>query len=210
MHYNLKGNTMKRDVKYIRVSTAEQHTENQGTAEFTDVCSGSIPLSDRKQGSKLLEAVERGEIASIEVFSIDRLGRNTLDILQTVQHLTDKGVNVISRKEGLQTLIDGKQNPTAKLVLGIMASLAAFERERMLERQKEGIERAKAAGSYSANGGKPKESPEQFLNKDVNQRILKRLKKGKSLNEARLLGDKTVSKTTVVKVKKIAEELDLL
>ena len=75
----------------------------------------------------------------MHVHSIDRLGRNTLDIMQTIQDFTSKGINVVSTKEGLQTLINGKENPIAKMMIGILGTLAEFELARGKERQAEGI-----------------------------------------------------------------------
>ena len=74
--------------------------------------------------SKVLKMAKDGSIDTLLVHSIDRLGRNTLDILQTIQEFTHLGVNVKSEKEGLETLIDGKENPIAKLMINIMATLS--------------------------------------------------------------------------------------
>ena len=109
---------MEKKVKYIRVSTMEQNIERQvsgDTEVLIDKCSGSIPFAERKSGSMLLKRAEEGELNCVEVHSIDRLGRNTIDIMNTIQELTKLGVNVISEKEGLSTLINGKENPTSKL-----------------------------------------------------------------------------------------------
>lgn len=200
------------EAKYIRVSTTDQNTARQGESEYIDKCSGSIPLHKREAGSRLLQDIESGKVTCVRVHSIDRLGRNTIDILQTIQKLTDKGVNVISEKEGLQTLIDGKENPTSKLVLGVLATLSEFERGLILERQKEGIAKAKERGVYSENGGarrKP-DSDEKFMSKKVNQAVLRRLKRGDSLNDARNTSEGIVSKVTAIKVKKVATRMGLI
>jgi DNA invertase Pin-like site-specific DNA recombinase len=94
--------------KYIRVSTKEQNRDRQTDFDgltYIDKCSGSIPFKERPEANKLLD---NKEITEVHVHSIDRLGRNTLDIMQTIQDFTSKGINVVSTKEGLQTLIDGK------------------------------------------------------------------------------------------------------
>ena len=114
-------------VKYIRVSTIEQNTDRQddfSRKTYTDECSGSIAFKDRKEASKLLA---NDEVSEVLVHSIDRLGRNTIDIMNTIQDFTDRGINVISEKEGLQTIIDGKENPVAKMMIGILGTLAEFE-----------------------------------------------------------------------------------
>lgn len=196
------------EVKYIRVSSEDQNTTRQGEGEYIDRISGSVPLSDRPQGARLLRDIEAGKVTAVRVHSIDRLGRNTLDILQTVENLTAKGVNVISEKEGLHTLIDGKPNPTAKMLLGILSTLAEFERELIRERQREGIAKAKQAGRYSTNGGRNPESLEEFLQKEKNKVCLLELKRGESVRRAAKLAG--VSLATAQKVRNSARETNRL
>lgn len=195
-------------VKYIRVSTVDQNTSRQGEGKYIDRCSGSIPLAKREAGAKLLSDIEAGKVSAVEVHSIDRLGRNTLDILQTIENLNAKGVNVISQKEGLQTLIEGKPNPTAKMVLGVMASLAEFERELIRERQREGIEAAKKRGAYKDNGGRSMQTIEEFFSNSKNAACLRELRKGESIRRAAKLSG--VSPATAQKVKKLASLNDRL
>jgi DNA invertase Pin-like site-specific DNA recombinase len=204
-------------VKYIRVSTKEQNTDRQETdkhKQYIDVCSGKIPFKDRKEGKKLYNLAASGKIKTIKVHSIDRFGRDTLNILNTIQEFTDMGVCIESEKEAIKTCDnEGKQTPTARLLLSVMATLAQFEIEQKKERQMEGIERAKKAGKYKLNAGRSKESSSDFINKDKNQRILKMLEKGAGIREIeRTLkgrGEKA-SKDTIRKVKSIAESLELL
>ena len=204
-------------VKYIRVSTKEQNTDRQETdkhKQYIDVCSGKIAFKERKEGKKLYNLAASGKIKTIKVHSIDRFGRDTLNILNTIQEFTDMGVCIESEKEAIKTCDnEGKQTPTARLLLSVMATLAQFEIEQKKERQMEGIERKKATGFYKLNAGRNKESGSDFINKDKNQRILKMLEKGAGIREIeRTLkgrGEKA-SKDTIRKVKSIAEELELL
>ena len=195
---------------YIRVSTIEQNTERQdynvpeGYKVFKDKCSGSIPFKERTAGSVLFKHIEKGEVSEIKVHSIDRLGRDTLDIMNTIQFSTSKGVNVVSHKEGLQTLIDGRENPTAKLMIGILATLSEFEKNRIRERQLEGIARAKDRNVYVNNGGnKKEESTEDFLNKPKVKLVIKHLKQGESVRRSAKLSGCSVS--LVQKVKKLID-----
>ena len=204
-------------VKYIRVSTKEQNTDRQETdkhEQYIDVCSGKIPFKERKEGMKLYNLAASGKIKTIKVHSIDRFGRDTLNILNTIQEFTDMGVCIESEKEAIKTCDnEGKQTPTARLLLSVMATLAQFEIEQKKERQMEGIARAKKAGKYKLNAGRSKESGSDFINKDKNQRILKMLEKGAGIREIErtLKGrDEKSSKDTIRKVKRIAEELELL
>ena len=193
-----------KDYKYIRVSTPEQNTSRQedGLIPITDICSGSVPFEDREGGQELMKRTQLGYVKSISVHSIDRLGRNTLDILTTIKWFTRQQVNIISQKEGLQTLLeDGTENPTAKLMIGILGTLAEFELSRIKERQAEGIKKAKERGVYKTNGGnRKKETKTKFLSKSKNALCLKELQRGNSVRRAALLSG--VSLMTAHKVKK--------
>lgn len=199
-------------VKYIRVSTKEQIIARQTIKntldgntilEVIDKCSGTIPFNKRDNAPKVLKMAKEGKIDTLLVHSIDRLGRSTLDILQTIQEFTKLGVNVKSEKEGLETLIEGKENPIAKLMINIMATLSEFERERILERQAEGIQKAKERGVYKTNGGnRVPLTLQAFFNKEKNSRCLKELQRGESLRRAAALSG--VSLGTAQKVSKLA------
>ena len=185
--------------KYIRVSTKEQNTDRQADFDgltYTDLCSGSISFKDRLEAKKLLD---NNKVTEVHVHSIDRLGRNTLDIMQTIQDFTSKGINVVSTKEGLQTLIDGKENPVAKMMVGILGTLAEFELSRIKERQAEGIAKAKAKGIYAGRKRGSSENTETFINKVSTQAILRELRKNESVRRTALLSK--TSEGTVKKVK---------
>lgn len=196
--------------EYIRVSTTEQNTDRQyqgeGFKSYEDKCSGSIFFKDREAGSKLLNDIDKGLINEVYVHSIDRLGRNTIDIMNTIQLLTSKGVNVVSKKEGLRTLDDnGKENPVSKLIIGVLGTIAEFELNRIKERQAEGIEKAKKRGAFK-NNHRPvgsAESIEKFLSKPTSQEIIKRLTQGHSMRDIAKLCKCSVA--TVQKVKKYQE-----
>jgi DNA invertase Pin-like site-specific DNA recombinase len=91
---------------------------------------------------------------------MDRLGRDTLDLYQILNELTDKGATVQLLSEGM-TVSKDETNPTQQMLLGILAAIADFERAKIRERQAEGIAIAKAKGKYTR---KPKLS-----NEDVEQ-----------------------------------------
>jgi DNA invertase Pin-like site-specific DNA recombinase len=186
--------------KYIRVSTKEQNTDRQTDFDgltYIDECSGSILFKERPEAKKLLD---NKEITEVHVHSIDRLGRNTLDIMQTIQDFTSKGINVVSTKEGLQTIVDGKENPIAKMMIGILGTLAEFELSRIKERQAEGIAKAKEKGIYKQSRNRGKEDIEVFVNKASTQSILKYLRNDESVRRTALLSK--TSEGTVKKVKK--------
>ena len=196
--------------QYNRVSTVEQNEARQeiimGTKVYLDKCSGTIPFNKRPQARELVKQVESGNIDTLHIHSIDRLGRSTLELMNTLKWLTDKKVNVISTKEGFSTLNeDGSENMMAKLMIGILGTISEFEYNRLRERQKEGIQLAKDRGAYKGNGRPEgtKLSNKEFLNKPKSKDILKRLKQGNSLRDVAKLCNCSVS--TVQKVIKVSE-----
>ena len=83
---------------------------------------------------------------TIVVDSIDRLGRNLIDVLNTIERFTVNGINLKSIKEGFETLVNGEKNPIAIIVTSVMGSIAEMERNRIKERTAEGIKIARANG----------------------------------------------------------------
>ena len=190
---------------YIRVSTAEQNIDRQVVKDekmLIEKCSGSIKFDDRKEANKLLNECIKGFINEVRVHSIDRLGRNTIDIMQTIQKLTDLKVNVVSDKEGLRTLnSDGSINTVSKMMVGILGTLAEFELNRIKERQKEGIVKAKSKGSFKGRKVGSTEDDNKFLSKTKVQTIIRHLNNGESIRRTALLSKASIS--LVQKVKKI-------
>ncbi len=191
--------------RYIRVSTANQNferqlqTENPNEELYTDVCSGSIPFGDRKEGKRLLNAIESLKISHIAVHSIDRLGRNLLDILHTLEMMENHGVTVKVDNLGIESRVKDKQNAAFKLIISVLANISEMERETMLERQREGIAVAKAKGKYKGRIRGSKEPKKVFLSKYSN--VQRRLKEGHSMRNTAKLCD--VSLGTVQKVKRL-------
>ncbi len=137
-------------VAYIRVSTLDQNLARQVEAvgevakTFTDKASGK-GRAERPALADLLGWVRQSD--TVRVSSMDRLARSVIDLHQVVDELTAKGVTVEFVKEGL-TFGPEQDNPTARLLLGVMGSVAEFERSIIRERQAEGIRAAKARGVY--------------------------------------------------------------
>ena len=195
-------------VKYIRVSTAEQNIERQNTSKgkysktYIDRCTGSIKLSERKNGSKLISDVTAGNVKEIHVWSIDRLGRNIIDILTTVEFLNKHSVNLFVENIGMFSLVKDKPNASFKMIVSVLGNVAEMERLNMLERQKQGIEIAKAKGIYKGRLYGTKVTNEQILNKY--EKVVSELKKGESLRRAAALCG--CSRGTVLKVKHILKK----
>ena len=200
-------------VNYIRVSSGTQNCDVQifnlssEYKTFKDTCSGSIAFSERTEGAKIVKLVKEGKIEEILIHDISRIGRNNLDVLNMIQFFTENGVNLISRREGLSTMIEGKVNPIASLIIGILSTLAQHELERLKERQREGIARAKDRGVYSSHGGNRKEETrEEFLSKSDTKKIIKYLNEGNSLRRSALLSKASLGK--VQKVARVLEEIE--
>lgn len=136
-------------IAYVRVSTDDQTNENQRRAIESrynvsrwfeeEGVSGSIPASQRPAMGALLAYVREGD--TVVVVAIDRLGRNTIDVLSTVESLQAKKVSVVSMREGFDLA-----TPAGKLMLTMLAAVAELERENIKARQMAGIERARAEG----------------------------------------------------------------
>jgi DNA invertase Pin-like site-specific DNA recombinase len=206
-----KIDTMK--IHYVRISHATQNADVQINEKlndyevFSDIVSGSIAFAERPKGAKIIELIKQGKVEEILIHDISRIGRNNLDILKTIEFFTQNNVNLISKREGLHTIIDGKPNAIATLIIGILSTLAQHERERLLERQKEGIQKAKERGTYANNGGNRKqETIEEFFAKSQTKKIVKYLKQGNSLRSASLLSSCSLGK--VQKVARLLKEME--
>lgn len=143
-------------VGYIRVSTVEQHEDRQVkdltengkvTKVFMDKLSGKD--TNRPQLKAMLDYVREGDTVVVSEYS--RLARSTRDLMDIVDTLKAKGVNVVSMKENFDT-----STPQGKLILQTFMNIAEFERELMLQRQREGIAIAKANGKYKGRQSKQK------------------------------------------------------
>ena len=147
-------------VAYIRVSTVDQNTDRQLADTgikfdkiFEDKASGGS--TDRPKLKACLEYLRDGD--TLHVHSIDRLARSLQDLQGLIDTLLTKGVTVTFHKENLTFQNHGTQDPFAKLLFQVLGSFAEFERNIIRERQREGIEKAKAAGVYKArHGGRKK------------------------------------------------------
>ena len=139
-------------VGYVRCSTLEQNEtrqlkmmeEHKVEKVFVDKASGKN--TDRKEFKEMMAFIRAGDILIVE--SISRIARNTRDLLTIVSNLTDKGVEFVSLKENIDTA-----TPHGRFMLTVFGALADLERDSILERQREGIEIAKAEGKYK--GRKP-------------------------------------------------------
>jgi putative DNA-invertase from lambdoid prophage Rac len=137
---------------YCRVSTSDQTTDNQvqeiaqagfavtGGRVITETISGSVMTSERPGFGLLLNKLEAGDV--LVVTKLDRLGRNAMDVRATVEALTGMGVRVHCLALGGVDLT----SPAGKMTMAVIAAVAEFERDLLIERTQSGLQRAKAEG----------------------------------------------------------------
>lgn len=136
-------------VAYLRVSSGDQSTSTQRAAIeqrfkvdrwFADeATSGAIKAKARKGMGELLSYARQGD--TVVVYAIDRLGRDTIDVLETVTALKEKGAAVVSLREGFDM-----STSIGEMMLTMLAAMAKLERANIKDRQMAGIQRAKAEG----------------------------------------------------------------
>lgn len=196
-------------ILYARISSLDQNISRQTKTEkefdlvIEDRCSGSISFAMREGGKKIIKLLKDGQITSLSVISIDRLDRSLKDLLVTIDLFTAHKVSIHFLNQGLRTLDDdGKENSIATMTISILGVVAQMERIQLLERQREGIEIAKAKGKYLGRRIGSREDNLQFLSKPKNKKALEYLKKGdlSNLEISKLAG---VHINTVTKIKKI-------
>ena len=179
---------------YGRVSTEEQNLARQTNLvevdiEYFDKESGMNKFATRKEGSKLMKDIKKGKITSVVVKEVDRLGRDLIDILKTidffVEHkcqlkILDQGIELLN----VETL---EENEIFRMIVGILGSIANLEYKRSKRRQREGIERAQKEGAYENRKTRGKISVEKRL--ENNSTVVK-------LIEETNLSNREISKTT--------------
>ena len=143
---------MSRTFAYLRVSTTGQTTENQlleiQSAGFavdpnrviSETVSGSVPAFKRPEFTKLVDRLEKSDV--ILTTKLDRLGRNTVDILNTVEKLSNIGVRVHCLALGGMDLTSA----AGKMTLSVISAVSAMELDLLKERTAAGLVRARAAG----------------------------------------------------------------
>ncbi len=150
---------------YTRVSTATQDAQLQLDALvdvgvqkrdiFADVTSGSRTAIERPAMKRLLEHAEAGD--TVVVWRVDRLGRSLIDVLNTVNLLRERGINVRSVSDGIDPATS-----TGRLMLNMLATLAEYERELIVERANAGIAAARQNGTKF---GRPLSDPVEVAEK---------------------------------------------
>jgi DNA invertase Pin-like site-specific DNA recombinase len=195
-------------VLYCRVSTLDQKTDRQRVHEkdyglvVEDKCSGAIPFFEREGGREIKKLLDKGVLTSLAVWTIDRLGRDLRDILNTIHFFTIQHISIHFLSQGLATLDEqGRENPISKLMISILGIVGEMERSQIRERQLEGIKIAKLKGVYKGRVKGSREDVAAFLSKKGNKEALAYLKRGyKAVEVAKLTG---LHLNTITKIKKL-------
>ena len=198
------------NILYTRVSSIDQKTDRQRVNEkdfkiiIEDKCSGTIPFFEREGGKEILKYIEKGVMVScLSIWTIDRLGRNLRDILNTIHFFTEKKIPIVFLSQGLRTIDqDNKENSITKLMISILGTVGEMEKSQIRERQFEGIRIAKFRGVYKGRQEGTVEDVHAFLNKPKNKKALEYIKKGYKLTEAAKLANVHIN--TMTKIKKLA------
>ena len=208
-------------VIYGRVSTTNQEYDRQVNelrslavvrgwevaGEFVEKISGAKKNQERPELMKMLDFIEKNEVGKVLVWEMSRLGRNTLQVLDVIEQLTEKKVSVYIKNYDMETLDEkGEQNPMTSFMVTILAEIAKMEHGTIKERVRSGYK------NYREKGGKVGRKPgyrkpaEQML--EQHSEVVKFLKKGYSLREISKLTETSIN--TIRRVKQIAklEQLD--
>ena len=188
---------MSRVFAYCRVSTADQTTENQvqeiAAAGFTvqkgraitETVSGSVPAMERKGFLALLNKLEVADV--LIVTKLDRLGRNAMDVRASVERLASIGVRVHCLALGGVDLT----SPAGKMTMGVIAAVAEFERDLLIERTQSGLARAKAQGKVL---GRPRSVDAQ-----ASRIVVERLQRGEAV--AALAREYSTSRQSIMRIR---------
>lgn len=172
---------MSRVFAYCRVSTTDQTTDNQiseiaagGFAVnenrvISETISGSVAAFERPQFSRLVDRLESGDV--LLVTKLDRLGRNAMDVRSSVERLASAGVRVHCLALGGVDLC----SPAGRMTMGVIAAVAEFERDLLIERTQSGLKRAKAEGKAL---GRP-----SVLSPSQKAEVIQRRAKGESFSK---------------------------
>ncbi len=152
----------------------------------TETVSGSVAAMERKGFAKLVDRLEAGDI--LIVTKLDRLGRNAMDLRTTVERLAAEGVKVHCLALGGVDLT----STAGKMTMAVIAAVAEFERDLLIERTQAGLARAKASGKAL---GRP-----QTLTDDQQRTIIEKRRQGVSLGA--LAKEYDVSRAAIQRVEK--------
>ena len=184
-------------VIYGRVSTEEQNDERQlekGVLSFIDRCSGSISFFDRPQAKRLVDYLKNNPQTETSIKSVDRIGRSTIDILETVKFFKEN--NYLLKIDDLGM---NNNSPFFDLMISLLGTLAEFEKKNILERVNQGVQNAKSKGVYTGRKKGTVDSRTKILEKHKD--IVECLNGGMKISTISKILNK--NRATVYKVKNV-------
>lgn len=197
---------------YSRTSTFLQNSARQietfknqegfdSSKLFIERIQGNVPFMERPEAVKMFDTItNQSERCTVVVDSIDRLGRNLIDILYTIDLFTKNKINLKSIKEGFTTLLDnGDVNPMGQLVISCMGSISELNRNQIKQKSLEGIRVAQALGKYQGRKIGATQTDEKLLLR--HQTIVKKIQRGVSVRDISAICG--ASSATIIKVKKV-------
>lgn len=204
-------------VIYSRVSTNSQDYKRQ-TEEllefsknmnyevvsiFEEKISGGKKNEERPELMKMINFIKKNKIDKVLCWELSRLGRNTFEVLKTIQLLNENCISLYIKNYSIETLNDKCEiNPMSQFLIQILTSVSEMEKTQIYQRIKSGYE------SYRKNGGKVgrkegfKKDTETLLTEHKD--VVKLLKQGYSVRKTMKLTDK--SSGTIQKIKKLISE----
>lgn len=171
-------------IKYARISNALQQSARQEINKekydkiLVDKISGTIPFFERPMGKLIYQMTEENRLDTLYIHSVDRLGRNLLSTLSTIEYFNKRNVPIHIENMQLITMVNGKINPTVSALVQLHGIFAEFENVIRAERQAEGIAIAKLKNKYNGRAKNSQEDALRFLSKPKNKRALELLKTG--------------------------------
>lgn len=185
---------------YARVSTKIQDYDRQidelrdhakrmsyeVVREFSEKISGAKKVEERQALMELLEFVEAHHVDKVLIYECSRLSRRAVDFLSVIEHLTSLNISVYIHQNGLETLLpDGKPNPIAQLVLGILAQFNSMERSLIRSRMESGYNHYRSLGGKVGRKKGYRKTEQKMVSEYQNE--IKLLKKGLSLRNVQAI-----------------------
>ncbi|WP_425399570.1 recombinase family protein [Aeoliella sp.] len=191
---------------YTRVSSDQQKHDSQladlkvwasqqsePVVWYRDVVSGKTKPNERPGWAKLDLAMQQGKVSTIVVWRIDRLGRKLVSLSKLFADLIDRGIGLVSLKDGLDLT-----TPAGRLMAGVLASVAQFEREVSLERQRNGIKAARDANGGTCPWGGSEKGRRHKRIKKAERKVLELFEKGVPISG--IARSEGLSRTTIYKL----------
>ena len=204
---------MIKTVIFARVSTSAQEYDRQVNeltslansngwsveAVFAEKVSGAKANTDRTELLNMIQYVEANYINKVLVTELSRLGRDTLQVLEVIQLLNDKGISLYIQNYNIETLTkEGKVNVMSQFLITILAEVARMERKTIRERVESGYK------NFRASGGKVGRKVGSIKSKERKQeeyaKVIRSLRAGKSIRDTAMISGVSIS--TVQRIKK--------